>query len=161
MRWIKTLVPWSGIALFLAIVGRLIWVHGQEWEFSSHGIPVAAVAENGVTYRNGRPIDEVNLFLIHSGIEEKVGAALIAMLLVCFGLFALQMVSVKRSAQTFARCEEMDDVLIVARELEQAGRHQEAREHYQRWEQMLEGVLKRDRLFKRQFDKARRRMGSD
>jgi hypothetical protein len=68
----KSLLPGLGWLLFLFSTFNVVTGHGTRWAFSQKGMPVSLVAEDGLHYRDGTPIDAISLGMIHAGVEEDV-----------------------------------------------------------------------------------------
>ena len=93
--------------IFLVLVARWVSVHGKEWEFSRHGIPVSIVSADRRTYGNGRPIDAVNLAFIRSGNEEKVMGGMMALFGGAIFCWAYQVAKLSRITSDSQKFDEL------------------------------------------------------
>jgi hypothetical protein len=70
------LVDICGAGLLLGIFINLLAHHGTWWTLGPHGMPVSLVAEDGLHYLDGEPLDPVTLWMVQNDCEEEVWAGL-------------------------------------------------------------------------------------
>jgi hypothetical protein len=70
MKILEMLCSLAGWAIFLAVGVGFALQHGKRWEFGPHGVTRLLVAEDGINYRDGTPIDPLTLSLHKSGQYE-------------------------------------------------------------------------------------------
>lgn len=124
------LVSFFGFVLFISATVHVVLVYGEEWEFSPRGIPVTALSPDGETYRNGRPVDPMIRQMHESGFDEKLMGVLLAVLLVVSAYVAIQMADYSRLIGSMNRSNARDAVYRFAKQLEEAGRLNDAEVAY-------------------------------
>ncbi len=156
------LFSWLGIAMMIFLPARMIWTHGERWEFSSHGIPVALLSPDGETYRNGDEIDPITLGMIRGGIEERVAACILLTLFAATAWCIYEALKLRQAIQSQARREGREAVLEMAKGYEREGKMQEAKaafDYYRRLEDEEMELWLRNPSLRRELDKAMERLG--
>jgi hypothetical protein len=157
------LFSWLGIAMFVAIVARVAWMHGQTWELSARRIPVSLLSPDGETYRNGDEIDPINRAMIRAGNQEQVMGWALVVLLALFVLWATEVWKYKQALELRAQRQASEAVLAMAKQFEREGRRADAQEAFEVYRRSLESqmaLMRSRRSWKRELDKAFERLGA-
>jgi len=78
--------------VFVALGVNWLSKYGTQWDLSGrYCMPTTLLSPDGKTYRDGSPVDDITLALVHRDIEQEAWLAVTGVLLVLFSAVAFEM----------------------------------------------------------------------